>query len=159
MNTTPSVAIAILNWNGKKFLEALLPELQHLSYPNHKVYVIDNNSSDGSVSYMQQFFPAVQIVSLDHNYGFAEGYNKGFVHMNEDYYLMMNSDVEVPKNFIEPLVQMMEADSNIAICQPKLLSLLQPEMLEHGGAAGGMIDVLGYPFCRGRIFESSEKDN
>ena len=156
--SAPSVGIGILNWNGKNFLEALLPGLNNLTYPNYTIYVIDNTSSDGSVSYIREFFPSVKIIALDHNYGFAGGYNRGFRQMNEDYYLMLNSDVEVPPGFIEPLLEMMVADKSIAICQPKLLALLQPFKLEHGGAAGGLIDFLGYPFCRGRIFDTSEPD-
>jgi GT2 family glycosyltransferase len=160
MNTyVPSVAIAILNWNGKKFLEALLPDLHQLTYPNYTIYVIDNKSSDDSVAYIRSFHPTVQLIELDGNYGFAGGYNKGFSSIKDDYYLMINSDVEVPPSFIEPLVALMERDSNIACCQPKLLSLTDPSMLEHGGAAGGMMDFLGYPLCRGRIFDAFEKDH
>lgn len=154
----PSVGIAILNWNGKKYLEALLPELANLTYPNYKVYIIDNNSSDDSVSYVENYHPTVQLIVLDGNYGFAGGYNRGFAQIEEDYYLMMNSDVEVPVSFIEPMVEMMMADDTIAIVQPKLLALQNKEVFEHGGAAGGMMDVLGYPFCRGRLFETTEKD-
>ncbi|WP_018611414.1 glycosyltransferase family 2 protein [Segetibacter koreensis] len=155
----PSVGIGILNWNGKKFLEALLPQLNNLTYPNYNIYVIDNTSSDDSIAYISKYHPNVKVIALDKNYGFAAGYNRGFAHMPEEYYLMLNSDVEVPAGFIKPLVEMMEEDINIAICQPKLLSLTNPQMLEHGGAAGGMIDFLGYPFCRGRIFDTSEPDN
>ncbi len=159
MNTpAPSVAVAILNWNGKKFLQALLPELTALTYANHTIYVIDNYSSDDSIAYIHSCHPSVKVIELNANYGFAGGYNRGFAAMHEDYYLMINSDVEVPQSFIEPLVAMMEADKNIAGCQPKLLSLTDPAMLEHGGAAGGMIDFLGYPLCRGRIFDASEVD-
>jgi len=154
----PSVGIGILNWNGKKFLQSLLPQLKNLTYHNFTVYVIDNNSSDDSLSFIRTSHPEVQIIALNKNHGFAGGYNRGFGQMHEDYYLMLNSDVEVPPGFIEELVEMMETDTKIAICQPKLLSLLHPKMLEHGGAAGGMIDFLGYPFCRGRIFDSSEED-
>lgn len=154
----PSVGIGILNWNGKKFLETLLPELNNLTYSNYTVYVIDNTSSDDSLSYIREFHPAVKVIALDNNYGFAGGYNRGFAFMQEDYYLMLNSDVKVPPGLIEPLLQMMEKDSSIAVCQPKLLALLNPQMLEHGGAAGGMIDFLGYPFCRGRLFDTSEQD-
>ncbi len=154
----PSVGIGILNWNGKIFLEALLPQLSNLTYSNYTVYVIDNSSTDDSITHIRQFHPAVKIIALDKNYGFAGGYNRGFALMPEDYYVMLNSDVEVPPGFIQPLLQMMEASPSIAVCQPKLLSLLHPQMLEHGGAAGGMIDFLGYPFCRGRIFDKSEED-
>ena len=155
----PSVAVAILNWNGKKFLEALLPQLRQLTYSNYTVYVIDNKSSDDSVAYIRLHYPLVKVIELNGNHGFAGGYNKGLANLKEDYYLMINSDVEVPASFIEPLVAMMERDPTIASCQPKLLSLTDPTILEHGGAAGGMLDVLGYPLCRGRIFDASEKDH
>ncbi len=154
----PSVAIAILNWNGKHFLEALLPALQHLTYPNYSVYIIDNNSSDQSVSFVNANFPSVHIISLDDNYGFATGYNKGLRGIKEEYYLMMNSDVEVQSGFIEPLVEIMERDDKTAVVQPKILSLQNKHLFEHAGAAGGMIDILGYPFCRGRIFDTVEED-
>jgi GT2 family glycosyltransferase len=159
MNTSaPSVGIGILNWNGKKFLESLLPQLYNLTYVNYTIYVIDNTSTDDSVSFVREFHPSVNIIALDDNHGFAGGYNRGFAKMHEDYYLMMNSDVDVPTGIIEPLLAMMESDSTVGICQPKLLSMSEPEMLEHAGAAGGLIDFLGYPFCRGRIFDYCEKD-
>ena len=154
----PSVAIAILNWNGRHFLKTLLPSLLHLSYPDYTVYIIDNNSSDGSVSFVNTSFPLVKTIVLDDNYGFALGYNKGLWGLKEDYYLMMNSDVEVPQNFLEPMVQMMQSDDKIAIVQPKILSLTNKHLFEHAGAAGGAIDILGYPFCRGRIFDRVEED-
>lgn len=157
--SAPSVGIGILNYNGEEFLKALLPELYQLTYPNYKIYVIDNKSTDNSVSLIRAYHPTINVIELDANYGFAGGYNRGLAFMHEDYYLMMNSDVEVPRSFIEPLVAMMEEDSSIAVCQPKLLALQNTELFEHAGAAGGMIDFLGYPFCRGRIFESSEKDD
>ena len=158
ITNVPSVAIAILNWNGLKYLQALLPELSTLTYINYTVYIIDNNSSDESVAYVRNNYPTVKLIVLDDNYGFAGGYNRGLSQIHEDYYLMMNSDVEVPPSFIEPMVAMMEADKSIAITQPKLLALLDKQMFEHGGAAGGMIDRFGYPFCRGRLFETTEKD-
>ena len=154
----PSVGIGILNWNGKLFLEALLPQLKKLTYSNYKVYVIDNTSTDDSLAFVRKFHPEVKIIALDNNYGFAGGYNRGFAMMPENYYVMLNSDVEVSAGFIKELVELMEDDTNIAVSQPKLLSLANHYMLEHGGAAGGMIDFLGYPFCRGRIFDSSEED-
>ena len=158
MNQPPAVAIAILNWNGKHFLETLLPALQYLTYPNYVIYIIDNASSDDSVAFINAYFPAVNIILLDDNYGFATGYNKGLMQIKEEYYLMINSDVEVEPNFIEPLLNMMESDERIAVCQPKIRSLQNKKMFEHAGAAGGMIDVLGYPFCRGRIFDTVEED-
>jgi GT2 family glycosyltransferase len=159
MNTSaPSVGIGILNWNGKKFLEVLLPQLKKLIYSNYTIYVIDNTSTDGSLPFISEFHPEVKIIALDNNYGFAGGYNRGFAEMPEKYYVMLNADVEVPPGFINQLVEMMERDKDVAVCQPKLLSLSNPRMFEHGGAAGGMIDFLGYPFCRGRIFDTSEED-
>lgn len=156
--SAPSVGIGILNWNGKNFLQILLPQLKKLTYSNYTTYVIDNTSTDGSLAFIKKFHSEVKIIALDNNYGFAGGYNRGFAQMHEDYYVMLNSDVEVPPNFIEELVEMMEADETIAVCQPKLLSVSNPHLLEHGGAAGGMIDFLGYPFCRGRIFDAAEED-
>lgn len=154
----PSVGIGILNYNGRHFLEVLLPQLATLTYANYTVYIIDNASTDDSLEFIQLNHPWVTLVNLDNNYGFAGGYNRGFGSMNEDYYLMMNSDVEVPSDFLEPLVKMMEGNKKIASCQPKLLALRNRKMYEHGGAAGGMIDFLGYPYCRGRLFETIEKD-
>ncbi len=159
MITYPSVAIVILNWNGRFFLEKLLPALQHLTYPNYSVYIIDNNSADDSVTFINASFPSVKTIVLDNNYGFAIGYNKGFWEIKEPFYVMMNSDIEVEPNFIEPLMNMMQSDDRIAVCQPKIRSLTNKQMFEHAGAAGGMIDRLGYPFCRGRIFDTVEEDN
>jgi GT2 family glycosyltransferase len=159
MSKVPSVGIAILNWNGRHFLQILLPLLQELSYPDYTVYVIDNNSTDDSIAFLKNHFPDVKIIPLSGNYGFAKGYNLGLAPITEDYYLMMNSDVEVGKDFLQPMVSLMESDKQIAVCQPKVLSLRNKEYFEHAGAAGGLIDVLGYPLCRGRIFNTVEKDN
>jgi GT2 family glycosyltransferase len=159
MSPFPSVGIAILNWNGRHFLQTLLPLLQQLNYPYYTVYVIDNHSTDDSVLFLKNNFPAVKIIVLDDNYGFAKGYNLGLAAIEEDYYLMLNSDVEVGKDLLQPMVATMESDPKIAICQPKVLALRNKEYFEHAGAAGGMIDILGYPFCRGRIFDTVEKDD
>src|SRR5437763_12623341 len=159
MSNVPSVGIAILNWNGRHFLQTLLPLLQELSYPDYTVYIIDNNSTDDSIEFLKEHFPAVKVISLADNYGFAKGYNLGLAAIKEDYYLMMNSDVEVGKDLLQPMVDLMESDKQVAICQPKVLSLRNKEYFEHAGAAGGMMDVLGYPLCRGRVFDSVEKDN
>ena len=131
--------------------------LEELNYPDYTVYVIDNHSTDDSIAFLEAHFPTVKIIPLSDNYGFAKGYNLGLAAIPEDYYLMMNSDVEVGKDFLQPLVYLMESDKQIAICQPKVLSLRNKEYFEHAGAAGGMIDVLGYPFCRGRIFDTCGK--
>ena len=158
MSNIPSVGIAILNWNGRHFLQTLLPLLQQLTYPAYTIYVIDNRSTDDSVAFLKNNFPDVKVILLEANYGFAKGYNLGLAAVAEDYYLMLNSDVEVSKDFLQPMVALMESDSTIAICQPKILSLRNKEYFEHAGAAGGMMDILGYPFCRGRIFDTVEKD-
>jgi len=155
----PAVGIGILNWNGKKWLEQFLPFLYNISYPNYKIYVIDNDSSDDSIAYLQAEHPNVRVISTGGNHGFAGGYNRGFAQMPEPYVLMLNSDVEVTPGFLEPMVALMESDPAIAVCQSKLLSFHQRDHFEYGGAAGGMMDVLGYSFCRGRIFDTIELDN
>ena len=152
----PAVGIGILNWNGRKYLEQFLPFLQHLSYLNYTVYVIDNASSDDSLEFVRSNHSWVKIIETGGNLGFAGGYNYAFEKMQEPYLLMLNSDVEVTTGFLEPLVALMEQDKRIAICQSKMLAFHQKEMFEHGGAGGGMIDVLGYTFCRGRIFDTVE---
>lgn len=155
----PAVGIGILNWNGRKYLEQFLPFLQHLSYSNYSVYIIDNASTDDSVEFVKKAHPGVKVIQTGSNSGFAGGYNYAFERMNEPYVLMLNSDVEVSPGFLEPLVQLMNSDEKIAAVQSKILSYHNKEMFEHGGAGGGMIDVLGYSFCRGRIFDTVEKDN
>lgn len=154
----PPVGIGILNWNGRKYLEQFLPFLQDLSYTNYSVYVIDNASSDDSIAFVRASHPWVKIIETGSNLGFAGGYNFAFERMPEPYVLMLNSDVEVTPGFLDPLVALMEGDANIAAVQSKILSYQHRELFEHGGACGGMIDVLGYTFCRGRIFDTVEKD-
>lgn len=156
---SPSVSIGILNWNGKHYLQQFLPALYNLTYPNYKLYVIDNASTDGSVDYLKKNHPAITIIETGGNYGVAGGYNRGFRQIPGDYLLMLNSDVESPPGFIEPMVELMEKDPNIAICQSKLLAMHSKQQFEYGGAAGGMIDILGYPFCRGRILDTIENDH
>ena len=153
------VAVVILNWNGKKFLHDLLPTLIQHTPADVDIVVGDNASTDGSVEFLQQQFPQIQIIENDKNYGFAEGYNKVLSQVDTDYYVLLNSDVEVTDNWIEPIINMMEADKNIAICQPKLLSFYNRDTFEYAGGAGGYIDKYGYPFCRGRMFTTLEKDN
>ena len=155
----PAVGIGILNWNGQKYLEQFLPFLYNISYANATIYVLDNQSSDGSIAYLKQHHPTVKIIETGGNYGVPGGYNIGFAQMPEPYLLMLNSDVEVASNFLEPLVALMEADKAIAMVQSKLLSFQNRPQFEYGGAAGGSIDVLGYTFCRGRIFETVETDH
>ena len=152
------VAVVILNYNGRKHLENFLPSVLASTYGNFRVVVADNASVDDSVSFVQQHFPSVEIVTHHQNEGFAGGYNWALKKVSSDYYVLLNSDVSVTPGWIEPVIRMMEADRSIAACQPKLLSYHQPQLFEYAGAAGGWIDSLGYPFSRGRIFDVCETE-
>lgn len=153
-----NVAIVILNWNGRAHLEQFLPSVMASTYPDLSVVVIDNGSTDDSVSFLQQQYPSITIVQLDANYGFAGGYNRGLKQVNAEYYVLLNSDVETTPGWIEPMLSLLESDTSIAACQPKLLQYHQKDLFEYAGASGGWIDFLGYPFARGRIFDVCEKD-
>lgn len=155
----PSVAIVILNYNGKNYLEKYLPALLNTSYPNFHIYVADNASKDDSITFLKQHFPQVSIIKLGQNYGFSKGYNLALQDLEPDYFILLNSDVEVSPNWLDPLIEVMERDHLIAAVQPKIRALNEPEYFEYAGAAGGWLDFLGYPFCRGRIFGTVEKDN
>ncbi|MCX6314195.1 MAG: glycosyltransferase family 2 protein [Sphingobacteriales bacterium] len=154
----PSVAIVILNWNGKSFLQQFIPSVLASVYPNKRVIVADNGSSDDSVSFLQQSYPTVEIIYNKHNYGFAGGYNLALQQIQSDYYVLLNSDVEVNPNWIGPVMELMEANRNIAACQPKILAFNDKEKFEYAGASGGWLDHFGYPFMRGRVFEDCETD-
>lgn len=159
IDNLPAVAIVILNWNGKSFLEKFLPSVTASTYANKRVIVADNASTDGSVLYLQQHFPQVEIISNSTNEGFARGYNTALKQVRSKYYVLLNSDVEVVPGWIEPVIELMESDETIAACQPKLLSYNNPQQFEYAGAAGGWLDAFGYPFSRGRIFDIVELDN
>ena len=154
----PSVAIVILNFNGRNYLEKFLPSVIASTYPDKRIIVADNASSDDSVAFIQNNFPSVEIILLDENYGFAGGYNEALAKIKSAYYILLNSDVEVTPAWIEDMIILMEADDNIAACQPKVLSYYNKNYFEHAGACGGWIDVLGYAFARGRIFDVCEED-
>jgi GT2 family glycosyltransferase len=154
----PKVAIVILNWNGRKYLEQFLPSVLAGTYPQQELIVADNGSNDDSVSFLQTNYPKIRIIQLDRNYGFAKGYNLALKQVQSDYYVLLNSDVEVQPGWIEPVIDLMEADPSIGACQPKLLSYREKNLFEYAGAAGGWLDFLGYPFARGRIFDICEKD-
>jgi GT2 family glycosyltransferase len=156
---SPSVAVVILNWNGRKFLEQFLPSVVQTDYDNLKIIVADNASTDDSIAFVQQQYPQVGLIVNHQNYGFAEGYNKALQHMDADYYVLLNSDVEVPSNWIAPVIKLMESDPKIAAAQPKIKLYANKHSFEHAGAAGGFIDIFGYTFCRGRLFEVLEQDN
>lgn len=155
----PRVAVVILNWNGQALLGQFLPSLEKSSYPNLELIVADNGSSDNSVSFLQQQFPKIKIIALPNNLGYAGGYNAALKQVNADYYILLNSDVEVSPGWVEPLIELMEAHSYIAACQPKLLSFTHKNQFEYAGASGGWIDSLGYPFARGRVMEHCETDH
>lgn len=153
-------AIVILNWNGEKFLRQFLPILVENTNPQiARICIIDNASTDTSLQFVANNYPQIQLVRLDKNYGFAGGYNRGLKEIEAEYFMLLNSDVEVPNNWIEPLVELMDSDKTIGICGPKLIDYNNRSKFEYAGAAGGYIDKYGYPFCRGRLFESLEPDN
>lgn len=150
-------AIAILNWNGKHWLEKFLPNvLEHSD--NTQVYVIDNASTDDSVQFVEKYFPTVKIIINQENKGFAGGYNEGLKSIKEDIYCLLNSDVLVTENWLSPVLELFEKNSEIAAIQPKIRSFEADRFFEFAGAAGGLIDNLGYPYCRGRIFDELEED-
>lgn len=151
------VAVVILNWNGKSFLEKFLPSVVKHS-TNAKVIVADNYSTDNSINFLKENYPSVEIIQLDKNYGFAGGYNKTLKQVEATYYVLLNSDVEVTENWLLPMVSLLDDDTTIAACQPKIKAYNNKTFFEYAGAAGGFIDKLGYPFCQGRIFDTIEKD-
>ena len=153
-----SVAVVIIHWNKRQLLEQFLPSVIASTYPKLKIVVADNASTDDSVPFLLNHFPSVEVIQLDENYGYAGGYNQALKWVQADYYVLLNNDVEVSPNWLEPVIEWMEKDSKIAAAQPKLLQYNNKEYFEYAGAAGGYMDHLGYIFCRGRIFEHMEKD-
>jgi GT2 family glycosyltransferase len=158
VQATPLVAIVILNYNGRHHLENFLPSVIASTYPNKKVYIADNASTDDSTIWVQQNHPDVEVITLKENYGFARGYNVALKQVEADYYCLLNSDVEVTRGWIEPVIALMQTNKKIAACQPKILSYHNRRMFEYAGACGGWIDSLGYPFSRGRVFDVCEED-
>jgi GT2 family glycosyltransferase len=152
------VAVVILNYNGKKFLEEFLPLVIKHSCSIAEIWVADNQSSDGSVEFLKKYFPDVKLIVNDKNYGFSKGYNVALRQIKAEYYVLLNSDIEVTENWIKPVIDLMETDKNIGAAQPKLLSYFEKDKFEYAGAAGGFIDKYGYPFCRGRLFMELEYD-
>ena len=154
----PSIAIVILNWNGKHWLEKFLPSVVAYLGNNQKIIVGDNASTDDSISFLKNNYPTVEIIQNTTNQGFAGGYDTILKQVTADYYILLNSDVEVTANWIEPIISWMESDEKLAACQPKIRSFNEKEMFEYAGAAGGFIDKNGFLFCRGRVFNCIEKD-
>lgn len=151
-------AVVILNWNGRKFLERFLPGVIRHSQGQAEVIVADNASSDDSIAYLENHHPDLRIIHFPKNYGFATGYNMAFREIEAEYFVLLNSDIEVSEGWIEPVIRLMDSDQRIAACQSKILAFNDPGRFEYAGAAGGFIDRYGYPFCRGRIFQELEED-
>lgn len=151
-------AVVILNYNGAGMLRRFLPSVIEYSH-EASIYVADNGSSDESCDVVRNEFPAVKLMVLDHNYGFAEGYNRALAQVDEEYAVLLNSDVEVTRGWLSPMTQFLDSNPEVAACQPKLLSFKQKDFFEYAGAAGGFIDKWGYTFCRGRIFNTVERDS
>ncbi|MDI9356244.1 MAG: glycosyltransferase family 2 protein [Chitinophagaceae bacterium] len=152
-----TIAIVILNYNTKKLLQTFIPSVVRFS-PKNSIFVIDNGSTDDSVHFLKEHYPDIHIISLLENKGFAGGYNEGLQEIPAEYYILLNSDVEVTTDWTHFLLKIMQSDTNIAVCQPKILSYSDKRYFEYAGAAGGFIDILGYTFCRGRIFDTIEED-
>ena len=153
------LAIVILNWNGAQMMRQYLPTVLEYSRQEAVVYVADNASTDDSLTLLREEFPEVRLIVLDQNWGFAEGYNKALRQIDAEYYLLLNSDIEVTDHWLTPLIAFMDAHQDVSACQPKLLSIYNKVAFEYAGASGGFLDRFGYPFCRGRIFETVEPDN
>ncbi|MBR0048921.1 MAG: glycosyltransferase family 2 protein [Prevotella sp.] len=153
------IAIVILNWNGAAMLRKYLPSVLLYSLDEATVYVADNASTDDSLSLLRNEFPECHIIEFDRNWGFAEGYNKALAQVKEEYVMLLNSDIEVTHHWLTPLQEFLDSHPDVAAVQPKLLSVFDHDKFEYAGACGGFIDRYGYPFCRGRIFDTVERDN
>jgi GT2 family glycosyltransferase len=154
----PKVAIVILTYNNKSFIERFMPSVLATTYENKEIWVADNASSDGSTAYVFEHFPEVKILESEENLGYAGGYNWALEQIEADYYVLLNSDVRVSSDWLDSLVELAISDENIVAIQPKILDAKSPEKFEYAGACGGFLDKWGYAFCRGRIFESLEED-
>ena len=152
------IAIVILNWNGKKFLEEFLPSVVANNSSYAQIIIADNASTDDSISFLKNNYPQIKIIRNEVNGGFAKGYNDALKFVESEYYILLNSDVEVTPDWIDSIINLMDSDKNIAACQPKIKSFHNKNYFEYAGAAGGFIDKFAYPFCRGRIFNTIEED-
>ena len=150
-------AVVILNWNGKNWLEKFLPNIISNSLDS-EIIIADNNSSDDSIKFLKKNYPKIRIIKNNGNFGYAKGYNLALKQINSEYYVLLNSDIKVTKNWISPIISLMDLNKNVSACQPKILDYNNKNKFEYAGAAGGYIDKFGYPFCRGRIFNFLEKD-
>ncbi|MDD4142769.1 MAG: glycosyltransferase family 2 protein [Bacteroidales bacterium] len=153
-----NIAVVILNWNGSEFLKGFLPTVIAYSRDDARIYVADNGSTDNSMETLEKEFPEIAVIKLNKNYGFALGYNLALQQIDAKYFMLLNSDVEVTENWLKPLASFLDTNEDFVACQPKLLSYHDRNKFEYAGAAGGFIDKLGYPFCRGRMFMNIEED-
>lgn len=151
------IAVVILNWNGAKLLQQFLPSIMQYS-ENASIYVADNASTDDSIEVIKNEFPSVKIIQNTENFGFAKGYNNALKYVEEPFYALVNSDIEATENWLVPILETFENKPNVAIIQPKIMAYHNKEYFEYAGAAGGFIDKFGFPFCRGRILNTLEKD-
>lgn len=152
-----NIAVVILNWNGVQLLEQFLPSIIAFS-PEATIYVADNASTDESISFVEKHYPTIKIVKNSHNFGFAQGYNEALKHIDAEIYALVNSDIEVTANWLSPIIDTFKNEPQTAIVQPKILDFKNKKYFEYAGAAGGYIDKFGYPYCRGRLFETVEED-
>ena len=157
MEAQPKIAVIILNYNSKKFILKFLDNVVRKSL-NSDIYIFDNGSTDDSIEYIESKYPGLKIIKNKKNDGYAGGYNKALKEVCSDYYILLNSDIEVTDNWINPVIELMKKDNQIAACQPKIKNYYNKDYFEYAGASGGFLDYLGYPFCRGRIFNTVEKD-
>lgn len=157
MTASPSVAIVILNWNGKHYLQQFLPFVLATDYPNYRIIIADNASTDDSLDFLK-LYPQIEIIRLEKNFGFAKGYNEALKKVKADYYALLNSDVEVTPGWLTPIIELLSTKDEFAACQPKILAFKNKALFEYAGAAGGWLDIYGYPFARGRIFDICEED-
>ncbi len=154
------VAVVLLNYNGEKILPTFLPSVvEHSSATDTRIFVIDNASTDDSVDFIKKNYPTIEIITLDKNYGFADGYNLGLKDIDAEYFVLLNTDVEVTENWLQPMIDYLDQHTNTDACQPKILSYCKKTHFEHAGACGGFIDKWGYPLCRGRVMNITEEDN
>ena len=154
------ISVVILNWNGRQMLERFLPSVcKYSNMDGVEIVVADNGSTDDSISFLNMNYPEIRQIVLDKNYGFSEGYNRALALLDAEYFVLLNSDVEVTENWLMPMIHCLDEHSGVAACQPKIRSYSDKESFEHAGACGGFIDMFGYPFCRGRILNVVEKDH
>jgi GT2 family glycosyltransferase len=160
IKSTKKIAVVIINYNGKDLLKKFLPSVVKYSDKNiSEIFIIDNNSIDGSINFIKKKYSSINIIQNDKNYGYAKGYNIGLDKIQSEYLVLLNNDVQVTKNWLNPMLKGLEENKEIGSCQPKILSYEKKNYFEYAGASGGYLDYLSYPFCRGRIFNYTEKDN